>query len=542
MFVKGGNTGVTYVGNSSAKSVGDPSPQYESLKLFYERARAVIGGQDTVKAYDDVLDTATFANLLLPFSPKMTWEQYTFYKAEAELPGLCSQYSRVLVGGLLRKPPTVELPEGLGDEAKNWLTQDFTGDGRGLIGFLDEALKEEITTSRAWVAVSFPYVPEGMELTPAQQKELKPFPILYKAESIINWKEGTHPITRRKGLVRVIIRQPLEMADPDNEFHDKLVDAVMVHELNSNGEYQIRAYEYVEETTTNDTQVIAGNYRENYTVDSSEGKWELRATEVPLSNGSPLTEIPIYPLNGAVTPSEPLMMPLINREVSLYNKISRRNHLMYGAATYTPVVASDMADEDFEDLVAAGLGSWLRVRDGEKIDVLDTPTDALKDMDRAIDSAVLEMGRMGIRMMTPDVRDQSGVALEIRNAGQTAQLGTLNVKVSNVMARIITAMINWRYNTTYIPSEINFELSADFNPAPLGADWLRLVTEWYDTGKLPRSEWLHIMKANDIISPDYDDEEAKTEIMEDELIIGPPKEEEDLDLEAISAKTQNRGL
>ena len=542
MFVKGGNNqnGVTYVGNNSVKSVGDPSPQYESLKLFYERARAVIGGQDSVKAYDDVLDTVSFGNLLLPFSPKMTWAQYCFYKAEAELPGLCSQYCRTLVGGLLRKPPKVELPEEIREDAKNWITQGFTGDGRGLIGFLDEALKEEIITSRAWVAVSFPYVPEGMELTPEQQKELKPFPILYKGESIINWKEATHPVTRRKGLIRVIIRQPMEVADPENEFHDKLVDAVMVHELNVNGEYQIRAYEYVSDEATSDTQVIAGNYRENYSVETAKGRWELRATEVPLSNGKPLTEIPVYPLNGNVDPVEPLLMPLINREVALYNKLSRRNHLMYGAATYTPVVASDMADEDFEDLVSAGLGSWLRVRDGEKIDVLDTPTDALKDMDRAIDSAVLEMGRMGIRMMTPDVRDQSGVALEIRNAGQTAQLGTLNAKVSNVMARIVTAMINWRYNTEYRVSDIDFELSADFNPAPLGADWLRLITEWYDTGKLPRSEWLSIMKANDIISPEYDDEIAKTEIMEDELIMGPPVEVDELDMEAVANASQNQ--
>ena len=541
MFAKGGTNqnGVTYVGDNSVKSVGDPSPQYESLKLFYERARAVIGGQDTVKSYDDVLDTITFQNLLLPFSPKMTWEQYCFYKSEAELPGLCSQYTRTLVGGLLRKPPTLGLPEGVDEEAENWLKQDFTGDGRGLIGFLDEALKEEITTSRAWIAVSFPYIPEGMELTPDQQKELKPFPILFKGESVINWKEGTHPITRRKGLTRVIVRQPLEMPDPENEFHDKLVDAVMVHELNANGEYQIRAYEFVAESQKNDTQVISGAYREDYNVSSGKGDWVLKATEVPMSNGRALTEIPMYPLNGSVDPAEPLLMPLVNREIALYNKISRRNHLMYGAATYTPVVSSDMADEDFEDLVSAGLGSWLRVRDGEKIDVLDTPTDALKDMDRAIDTAVIEMGRMGIRMMTPDVREQSGSALEIRNAGQTAQLGTLNAKISNVMSRIVTAMLNWRYNSTYSPSEVKFELSADFNPAPLGADWLRLVTEWYSAGMIPRSEFLNIMKSNDIISPEYNDEDAKTEIMEDELIPGPPTEAEDLDLEQISANSQN---
>jgi hypothetical protein len=543
MFINSGTNqhGVTYVGDNTPKSVGDPSPQYESLKLFYERARAVLGGQDTAKAYDDVLDTSNFGNLLLPFSPKMSWDQYTFYKAEAELPGLCSQYSRVLVGGLLRKSPQLGLPEGIEEDALEWLTHDFTGDGRGLVGFLDEALREEVTTSRAWVAVSFPYVPEGLELTTAQQKELKPFPVLFKAESVINWKEGINPLTRRKQLTRVIIRQLVEKPDVDNEFHDKLVDTVMVHEITPAGIYQIRTYEFVAQSTRDDAQVIAGEYRENYKVENGNESWELVATDIPLSNGEPLPSLPIFPLNGTVQPTEPLLMPLINREIALYNKISRRNHLMYGAATYTPVVSSDMNDEEFEEVVAAGLGSWLKVRDGESIDVLDTPTNALKDMDRAIDSATVEMGRMGIRMLTPDVRDQSGVALEIRNAGQTAQLGTLNVKVSNVMARIIATMLNWRYGSDYESNEINFELSADFNPAPLGADWLRLVTEWYDAGMVPRSLFIDIMKANDIIPPNYDDEAAKTEIMEDELITGPPTNVEELDMEALAQKTQNQG-
>jgi hypothetical protein len=544
MFINSGTNqhGVTYVGDNTPKSVGDPSPQYESLKLFYERARAVLGGQDTAKAYDDVLDTSNFGNLLLPFSPKMSWDQYTFYKAEAELPGLCSQYSRVLVGGLLRKSPQLGLPEGVEEDALEWLTHDFTGDGRGLVGFLDEALREEVTTSRAWVAVSFPYVPEGLELTPVQQKELKPFPVLFKAESVINWKEGINPLTRRKQLTRVIIRQLVEKPDVDNEFHDKLVDTVMVHEITPAGIYQIRTYEFVAQSTRDDAQVIAGEYRENYKVENGNESWELVATDIPLSNGEPLSSLPIFPLNGTVQPTEPLLMPLINREIALYNKISRRNHLMYGAATYTPVVSSDMNDEEFEEVVAAGLGSWLKVRDGESIDVLDTPTNALKDMDRAIESATVEMGRMGIRMLTPDVRDQSGVALEIRNAGQTAQLGTLNVKVSNVMARIIATMLNWRYGSEYESNEINFELSADFNPAPLGADWLRLVTEWYDAGMVPRSLFIDIMKANDIIPPNYDDEAAKTEIMEDELITGPPTNVEELDMEALAQKTQNQGV
>jgi hypothetical protein len=210
-------------------------------------------------------------------------------------------------------------------------------------------------------------------------------------------------------------------------------------------------------------------------------------------------------------------MPLLDREVALYNKVSRRNHLLYGAATYTPVVSTDMNDESFQEIVDSGLGSWIKLRAGETASVLETPTAALQDMDRAILATIEEMARMGIRMLSPETI-QSGVALEIRNAAQTAQLGTLNIKISNQMADIIAFMLNWRYDKQYSSIDVEFELSADFNPTPLGADWLRLATEWYEKGLIPRSLWLALLKQNDMISPDYDDSTGKLEINGDELI------------------------
>src|SRR5690606_35379887 len=97
----------------------------------------------------------------------------------------------------------------------------------------------------------------------------------------------------------------------------------------------------------------------------------------------------------------------------------------------TPVIMSDMSDKKFDEIVASGLGTWIKLDKDDDAKILDTPTEALEDMDRAISAVIEEMARMGIRMLSPETGEQSGVALEIRNAAQTAQLGTLNVKVSN---------------------------------------------------------------------------------------------------------------
>jgi len=173
-----------------------------------------------------------------------------------------------------------------------------------------------------------------------------------------------------------------------------------------------------------------------------------------------------------------------------------------------------MDDEEFAAVVEAGLGSWLKLPSGSTATVLETPTAALSDMDTAIAAGIEEMAKLGIRMLTPET-EQSGVALELRNASQTAQLGALNNKVSHTMKQVIAFMINWRYGYDLKAADIKFALSTDFQPLPLGEGWLRLATEWLQQGLISRSTWLALLKHNDIIAPDYNDDEGKMEIEED---------------------------
>jgi hypothetical protein len=137
-------------------------------------------------------------------------------------------------------------------------------------------------------------------------------------------------------------------------------------------------------------------------------------------------------------------------------------------------------------------------------------------MDRAIASTIEEMAKMGIRMLSPE-QAASGVALEIRNASQTAQLGTLNAKVSGTMREVIAFMLNWKYNADFTADDIEFQMSSDFSPMVGGEGAMRLVSEWYQMGIISRSTFLNIAKYNDFLPADYDDAEALEEIQTDPL-------------------------
>jgi len=497
---------------STVKSVSDPNASYESLKLLWMKCKAVCSGERFVKDLDGLV---SIDNMLIPFSPSMSQQQYDFYKAEAELPGICSQFSKMLVGGLLRKSPSLALPKSVPKEAHSWIINEFGQDDSSLTSFLDTALYEEIQSSRCWIYVDHPSVSEEMlhNLSKEERDSIKPYPVKWDAEFVINW----HVTTSENGnttLSKVITRGFVEKFTDKCEFHPEQIDTVCVHEL-IDGYYQQRIYE--KEAPSQTVNVVNGVKLVNPSVDKGTFKLKETITNI-LLNDERLTYIPAWPLNGSIEASEPMLSSIIDKEISLYNKISRRNHLLYGASTYTPVITSDMPDEEFLDIVNSGLGSWIRLRAGDTATVLETPTAALQDMDRAIGATIEEMAKLGIRMLSPESA-QSGVALQLRNAAQTAQLGSLNQKVSSTMRQVIAFMLEWRYGIEVDAAEINFSLSDDFSPIPLGADWLRLATEWYQGGLIPRSIWLQILKQNDILSPEYDDTAGVEEINQDEILI-----------------------
>jgi hypothetical protein len=513
--------------NQPQKTVADPCAAYDSLLQLWSKSRAVLSGERFVKDFDGTVDTVRFSNLLLPFSPTMAQDQYNFYKAEAELPGIVVQYAKTIVGGLLRKQPQLKLPDGIPKDAYQWIMDGFAQDSSPMVSFLDSALWEEAQTSRAWVYVDYPNIPvlKRDAMTAEEVKAIKPYPVLWRAESVINWRTAISSESGSQILDRVIVRNYESKFTSANEFHPTLLDTVWVHEI-VEGLYQIRKYQKQEDNAP--VLVVSGQNQQQYSnptatngTSASTQAFILIETITELYiNGERATVIPAWPLNGSIEPTEPMLIQLIDREIGLYNKVSRRNHLLYGAATYTPVIIGDLPDTDFEDIVSGGLGSWLKLPAGCTAEALATPTDALADMDRAIAAGYEEMARLGIRMLSPETA-QSGVALDIRNASQTAQLGVLNIKVSSQLADIIAFMLNWRYDLKLTSVDIEFTLSVDFNPTPLGADWLRLVTEWYQGGIIPRSVWLQILKINDIVPPDYDDEEGLLEINKDDLVISP---------------------
>jgi hypothetical protein len=496
------------------KTVADPSDSYNTLLPLWKRSRAILQGEANAKQHDETVNEDS--NLLLAFSNSMSQAQYDFFKKEAELPGLSAQYAKSLVASLLRKESTLAVNvEGMSDEDKvkatKWIRDDFTLNGRSLFSFLDEAVWEELQTFNSWV-----YVDLATSEDEEEENDFKPYATLIKAENVINVQEGMNTGGGKRGVQRFVTRYISQRFTEENPWHPTYVDTVCDHYLDDSGHLVMDYWE--REGIDGNAVSKNGIIQNNSLVATQEVKFNKVKTVYPKRLGENLTVIPAWPLNGQYVSSEPVLQPLIDREVSLYNKIARRNHLMYGASTFTPVVTGVTDPDAQQAIISAGLGSYVFLPDEASMAMLETPSSALADMDRSIAATVDEMAKMGIRMLSPESA-QSGVALELRNASQTAQLGTLNTKISEVMTSVIAFMLWWRYEFDVSPSDIDYALSADFSPVAGGEGAMRLVTEWYEKGIIPRTTFLAIARFNDFIPADYDDRAALTEIESDPLTL-----------------------
>jgi hypothetical protein len=508
--------------SKTTKTVGTPRDEYLSTQAEWQRNRAIVQGQQLAKDYDKRPDFNS--NLLLPFNPSMTLSQYQQYKAEAELPGVSTQYAKMLIGGLLRKNPLLDIDNSGIDEyeAKDWLLNRFGASNESMVSFLDSALWEELQTSRAWIQIDYPNV-DLNSLSPEDRRLVSPYPILHTAENIINWQTSTDPVTGETKLSMVITRFYQNVASSINPFHPDTQDTVQVHYLDEQGYYVVDTYVNLSESVIGPT-ILDGSVQQKYNNFTTDSWTLINSNNNILQGGERLWFIPFVPLNGSIEIMDPIFTPIVDREVSLYNKISRRNHLLYLSATYTPVVKSDtLTESDKDKLANQGLGTWMFIGQNDNINTLSTPTESLKDMETAIRAGYEELTRIGVKMLSlePNNADSSGIALQIRNASQNAQIATLNAKVSEAMKKVIVIMLNWKYNTDVTESEVRFNLSSDFNRLSTNTETTRLISEWYTGGLIPRSVFIEIMKNNDILPSDYNDGDSMNEIQSDPLVMSP---------------------
>ena len=502
--------------------------RYEELVPVWEKMEAVLSGEAAAKGYDKDLRRDN-TNLLVPFSVNMERDQWALYLHEAELPGIAEQFARTVRGGMLRKPVVIEPADDSPNTLEPWLRTRPGAGGEDLLAFLTAALWEEIKTSRAWIYVNHPGM-NGVEEPDGGPPA--PYMELVKARELLDWRTGMHPNTGQNALLSATVSKVVRIEN-DGSGNPQFVDRVWVHDLDAEGYYRLRIYEK-RRSRTIDAMDPNRRRRNSFVYQILDfGSYDLvdEQTNITDADGARLREIPLFPLNGLYDPLQPVFETFCNREIHLYNKQSRKNHLLYGTATYTLVAKTD-DDDVISRLQSAGLGSILQIGQNDDLDPLQIDPTALDAWASEIEAVIGQLAKMGVRMLAKEM-DESGVAIELRNAGQTSQLAALSRAISQMLQRIFTFMAAWRYGSEV--GTVKASLSPDLTSSGLGADEMRLVTEWYMAGAVKRETWISMAKANDFLPADYDDSDAAEKITADAVLQAILDREKEMKMSTASA-------
>ena len=169
----------------------------------------------------------------------------------------------------------------------------------------------------------------------------------------------------------------------------------------------------------------------------------------------------------------------------------------------TPVLSGNFTPEDIKQIQDTGVGSVWFLPDGARADMLTAPTEALQAFEASILNTIEDMAKMGMRIISQEIRShQSGVALDVRNAPQTAQLGTFSIKISSQISKIIRTMVRWRYDIDFPDEDLQFVLSSDYQTGPQGLEWLRLIYEMWLANAIPEDVFKELLRRNELSEGD----------------------------------------
>jgi len=192
-------------------TVETKNPTYEMYLPVWEKTRDAVKGSVAVKEkrhiYLPVPDAES--NDERVGTESMRYRQYL---KRALFTNFTGRTKNALVGAAFRKMPMLELPTGL-----EYLVDDATGDGLGLVQMAKDELSNLLETGRSFLLVDYPQTEDGLSAEDVAILDLRASIIPYAAEQVINWR--TEAVRGRKLLTLCVIAE--EYKDGGDEFsHD----------------------------------------------------------------------------------------------------------------------------------------------------------------------------------------------------------------------------------------------------------------------------------------------------------------------------------
>ena len=446
-------------------------PSYDKYAGRWQKCRDAVEGEYAVH------EKATL------YLPRLAQEDVNDYNARLRRTPFFNAVGRTvsgLKGMAFRKNPTRELPA-----AAERYASDIDLAGTPVDVFAQQIVQQVLEVNRVGILVDYPSVPNAGELTVAQAEALglRPMVSMYKAETIINWREA-----RVNGGLKLILVVLTEQADASaSEFDQTTEDRWRVLDLTPDG------------------------YRQRVFRKGANGGEELLSESYPLMNGRPMTDIPFFFVAAdslKPEPETPQLMDLVEMNFHHYTVSADYEHGCHWSGLPTLFVTGYQQGVDSKAIYIGGSSANCLPDPMAKAFFVETQSN-FEALRNNLEDKQAQMAVLGARMLESQKASvESAETQKTRQAGEQSQMAAVVDMVSVAMTKALSVFSQWAGGD----GEVVYHINKDFIPVSMTAQELTALVSSWQAGAISEQTLFDNLKAGEIIDSSVTFEEEQERI------------------------------
>lgn len=453
-------------------------PDYQARMQSWNLCRDCFAGQERIKSKGLVY---------LPATPGMIFDgmgfnqpglkAYEQYKLRSVFSNYLANAVETIIGLLHTNPPVIELPKEL-----EFMRENATDLNEPLDILLRRINVEQLITGRLGLS---------LDLDSVEKTEIIPHISLYPAESIINWDYDKE----NNGYSLVVLNE--SGIKRENEFEWKNFEKYRVLKIDpQNGIYVQNLY--TEISNSSETEYL-----------------EI----LPRIKGKPLKEIPFVIVNSNdLNPNtdEPPLLDLAQISLSIYRSEADYRQTLFQLSQDTLVVigAQDNEINGGEKRIGAGASLFLPM--GADAKFIGINSTGIVEQRAALENDKMVANNRSVQLVdTRSAQRESGQALHVRAAAQTATLNQIALTGAAALQKILKVAATW---VGANPDDVIVEPNKDFIRNDLTGSELSAIMQAKAMGAPISMRSIHeIMTERGFTTMDFEEEIAL--LSEDDFLL-----------------------
>lgn len=456
--------------------VTTPHPQYLHYQPDWQKCRDAADGDRAIKNRGE---------LYLPKLSEQDNPEYDAYRKRAVWYGATGRTVQGLAGSVFRKPPTVEVPEGMAPHLR-----DITMTGVSLESFCKTMMAEILKVGRYGVLVDMGKDAEAVA---------RPYWVGYRAEQIVNW--ATKQVAGDTVLTMVVLQEEHIEIDPQDPF------SYVTHP-----QYRV--------LLIRDGRYVVEIWRQ---TDREKEAWGVADTLTPLMRGEPLTFIPfcfVGPTHMTPDIDKPPLLDLVEVNLAHYRNSADHEHGIHYTALPTPWVAGFPTDR----VLRVGPSvAWVSNDPNANAGMLEFTGDGLGTLERAMDRKERQMAILGARLLEEDKRAvEAAESRRIRGAGEQSALASMAGTGEAVTLTLLRWHLQWIGGQ---PDDVEAEFNKDFYEARMDPTEMAELMKAWQSGAISHATLYWNLQRGEITRPGITLEDEQEEIEQQppaSLPLAPP--------------------